>query len=126
MGFEKFCGILKKLESPTKQFILLLFNWVGTLHLSCTLNKRLKIVNFMHALLSNAQVVEGVYSEGNKVINNVDVILLLLDWLPSLSVNNKRLIVCLVSVYTLCYLTDVLVPGKEAKISLQFNNTIVN
>ncbi|KAJ7380517.1 Neurobeachin-like protein 1 [Desmophyllum pertusum] len=62
VSFEKFCSYLKKLQSPSKEFIQLLFNWV----------------------------VEGMYSEGNKVINNVDVILLLLDWLPSLSVNNKR------------------------------------
>ena len=40
--------------------------------------------------LSYVQVVEGMYTEGNKVINNVDVILLILNWVPSLSVDNKR------------------------------------
>ena len=40
--------------------------------------------------LSDEQVVEGNYTEGNKVINNVDVILLILNWVPSLSVDNKR------------------------------------
>jgi len=62
VSFEKFCCYLKRLESPTKELFQLLFNWV----------------------------VEGMYSEGNKAINNVDVILLLLDWLPSLSVENRR------------------------------------
>ncbi|XP_068687514.1 neurobeachin-like protein 1 [Montipora foliosa] len=61
VGFEKFCSYLQRLESPLEDFIQLLFDWA----------------------------VEGDYSEGNKVINNVDVILLLLDWLPSLTVDTK-------------------------------------
>ena len=33
-----------------------------------------------------------MYTEGNKVINNIDVILLILNWVPSLSVDYKRYI----------------------------------
>jgi len=62
VGFEKFCSYLQRLQSPSREFIQLLFDWV----------------------------VEGVYTEENKVINNVDVILLILNWVPSLSVDNKR------------------------------------
>ena len=48
-------------------------------------------LSFLHLyFLSHVQVVEGIYTEGNKVINNVDVILLILNWAPSLSVGNKR------------------------------------
>jgi len=49
----------------------------------------LSIISLL-VFLSDEQVVEGYYTEGNKVINNVDVILLILNWVPSLSVDNKR------------------------------------
>ncbi|RMX38939.1 hypothetical protein pdam_00016423 [Pocillopora damicornis] len=62
VGFERICRYLKRLHAPSREFIHLLFNWV----------------------------VEGIYGKENKVINNVDVVLLLLDWLPSLSAENKR------------------------------------
>ena len=52
---------------------------------------------FSFVFLSSIQVVEGMYTEGNKVINNVDVILLILNWVPSLSVDYKRYICVAVS-----------------------------
>lgn len=48
------------------------------------------IISLFVFFLSYVQVVEGMYNEGNKVINNVDVILLILNWVPSLSADNKR------------------------------------
>lgn len=48
------------------------------------------IISSFVFFLSYVQVVEGMYNEGNKVINNVDVILLILNWVPSLSADNKR------------------------------------
>jgi len=53
-------------------------------------NYQLFIRFVFFVFLSSVQVVEGVYTEENKVINNVDVILLILNWVPSLSVDNKR------------------------------------
>ena len=48
------------------------------------------IISLFVFFLSYVQVVEGMYNEGDKVINNVDVILLILNWVPSLSADNKR------------------------------------
>lgn len=48
------------------------------------------IISLFVFFLSYVQVVEGMYNEGNKVINNVDVILLILNCVPSLSADNKR------------------------------------
>ena len=53
--------------------------------------------SFVFWTLSALQVVEGTHSSGDSVINNVDAFLMILDWLPTLSVKHKRLSTGLVS-----------------------------